>query len=337
MQPLANKNFTVYFRPQTDCTLSIYNIYTDDIDSVRAASFIICLINTLSSIVAVIGNLLIILSVVRTSALHSPSNVLLCCLAITDFLTGLVTQPLFVCSVVARIAKSYDLYCTASLLSFLPVYILSGVSFLTLTAISIDRFIALRIHLRYRAIVTIRRVLSIEAGVWLFSISVTLLPFAGFFSSFQLFIALIISTSLTLNVSAYFYILHTLRKHKAKIANHDQISTTYEKAVNVRKVKSSSWTMLAVFCLFFACYIPTLCVMITGSAVSTTKPLSPRLRTIRDASATLVLVNSSLNPFVYCYRMTEIRKAVCATVSVWNCFGKRVQRVLSTLAVRTEN
>ena len=320
-------NISAQTSHQTNCSLSIYNIYTDNVDSVLFANIALCLVNTLTSITAIIGNGLVMLSIFTTTTLHSPSNILLCCLAASDFLTGLITQPSFVTSIVARVVKSYDVYCTASVVSFLPVYILSGVSFLTLTSVSLDRFMALRFHLRYRSLVTIPRVLAVECATFIFSVGATMLPIVGCFKSFQVLIAFTISTSLILNSMAYIYISRTLCKHEAKIAIQQQLSVRFhcETVVNIKKLKRSSRTMLSVSCLFFVCYIPTLFVMISGSATSALKPLTPQVRTVRDVCASVVLVNASLNPLVYCYRMREIRRAVCGFISRHNAPATQLQ------------
>ena len=52
-----------------------------------------CIIQSQTGVIAVVGNALVFLAIVKTESLHSPSNIALCCLTATDFITGLVTQP----------------------------------------------------------------------------------------------------------------------------------------------------------------------------------------------------------------------------------------------------
>ena len=47
---------------------------------------------------------------------------------------------------------------------------LAGTSFLTLVAISVDRYLALRLYLRYRELVTVKRVLMILASIWMINV-----------------------------------------------------------------------------------------------------------------------------------------------------------------------
>ena len=73
--------------------------------------------------------------------------IMVCSLALTDFLVGLVVQPLYIGQQLSR--KSNLLALEASV-----GHSVCGVSFLTITAISLDRFLALHYHLRYFTVVT---------------------------------------------------------------------------------------------------------------------------------------------------------------------------------------
>ena len=64
--------------------------------------------------------------------------------------------------------------------------------------------------------------------------------------------------------------------------------------------------MLYVVSLFLACFIPFLTVLVAKRQ----RGGGPTLNIIYNVFATVVYLNSSLNPFVYCYRLKEIRVAV---------------------------
>ena len=103
-------------------------------------------------------------------SLVNPANVLLISLAMTDLGSGLITAPLFFISNIAKLTEDEGLYCRVT-----PVYLfvatcLSGISLLTLTAISVVRYTALHVHLRYNEVVTMRRVCVAIVWMWLFII-----------------------------------------------------------------------------------------------------------------------------------------------------------------------
>ena len=55
-----------------------------------------CVLNAVLMSIVIIGNSLVILAILKTPVLRSPSITLLCRLAVTDLLDGLVVQPLYI-------------------------------------------------------------------------------------------------------------------------------------------------------------------------------------------------------------------------------------------------
>jgi len=49
-------------------------------------------------------------------------------------------------------------------------------SFLSVLAISVDRFLAIHLHLRYQELVTHKRVVAVVISTWLLSVSLPLMP-----------------------------------------------------------------------------------------------------------------------------------------------------------------
>lgn len=119
-----------------------------------------CAINVLFLITAILGNLLVISAVWKTPSLRCPSNIFLCGLSTSDLAVGLVVQPLFLYIELIQILERPTQYPGALGHAFIIVsYSVCGVSLLTVTAISVDRLLALQYHLRYVNIVTVQRVL----------------------------------------------------------------------------------------------------------------------------------------------------------------------------------
>ena len=79
------------------CFTNASNITGREADDLWAAgSTVIIIINTITFPFTVLLNLLVIKAVKTTPRLQTNSNILLACLAVTDALTGLLGQPLFV-------------------------------------------------------------------------------------------------------------------------------------------------------------------------------------------------------------------------------------------------
>ena len=117
---------------------------------------LISAVNITLSITAFLGNAVIIVALKKVSSLHPPSKLLLSCLASTDLCVGLVAQPLFVAYIMS---PEHSILCRhLTTLFHGSIVILGGVSLSILAAISVDRRLALSLGMRYRQVVTLRRV-----------------------------------------------------------------------------------------------------------------------------------------------------------------------------------
>jgi len=76
--------------------------------------------------------------------------------------------------------------------------------------------------------------------------------------------------------------------------------------MNISSFKRSAVTMLYIMLVFVACYIPFLSTLV----VRMHQGRSLRLNIIYNFTAAIVYMNSSLNPFIYCFRSKDIRIAV---------------------------
>ena len=89
-------------------------------------------------------------AILRTPSLRSPSSIFLCSLAVSDFLVGLVVQPAYIANELIANEPGSSLSHAGSLLSLS----VRGVSLCTMTAISVDRFLAIHYHMRHPNMVT---------------------------------------------------------------------------------------------------------------------------------------------------------------------------------------
>ena len=144
---------------------------TSDLNNLIASAG--CVVNTVFALTAFTGNGLVLGTIWKTPSLHSPSNVLLFGLALSDFGVGLVIQPLYVtCLIVEMITKKY--LDTVWIAYRMTQAVFVSATVLTLTAVSIDRFLALQLHLRYPAVVTCKRTLIALLLIWITSVAYAL-------------------------------------------------------------------------------------------------------------------------------------------------------------------
>lgn len=148
------------------------------LDDLRATNIILPLtLNILLAIGAILGNSLILAALRQVASLHPPSRLLFRCLAITDVLSGLVSQPLHMIYLVFIIntdSKRAEICRYMAYLMIATSSTLYSVSLLTSVAISVDRVLALYLGLRYRHVVTFKRTFAVALCFWLLSITFTL-------------------------------------------------------------------------------------------------------------------------------------------------------------------
>ena len=126
-------------------------------------------VNILLFLTAFLGNALILVVLHKESSLHPPSKFLYRCLATTDLCVGLVVHPLVATYRMSLVHEDWSLCRYAHGASFISAYTLCSVSLLTLTAISVDRRLALLLGLRYRQVVTLKRTYIVVAIFWFVS------------------------------------------------------------------------------------------------------------------------------------------------------------------------
>lgn len=196
---------------------------------------------------------------------------------------------------------------------------------MTVTSIGVDRLLALQLHLRYQAQVTVLRAARVVIFIWVFS---------GIFGTTKLWItaglcdtfssATIVSL-LVVNFVVYLKIYLIVRRHHKQIQqqrqaiNQNSLSVRrFQKYIYIRFQKTALNTFL-VFILLACCYMPhTVVLKMAAAGVS----IAPR---IYSTTITFICLNSSLNPVLYCWRDREIRTAIKQVFyyKISQCFHSR--------------
>ena len=127
-------------------------------------------LNIFLSIAAFLGNTLILVALHKETSLHPPSKLLYRNLAITDLCVGIIAEPLYVTYITSVVNERWDICHYANWAARFSGQTLCSVSLVTLTAISVDRLLAVLLGLRYRQVVTLRRMCITVIGFWILSI-----------------------------------------------------------------------------------------------------------------------------------------------------------------------
>ena len=258
------------------------------------------IISITSAIPAILGNILILLAIRKTSSIAPPSKVLLGSLAFTDLGVGLFAQPLYA---VKTLSSDIFTKCVTGMLFDLLSGHLSITSFFSMMFISLDRFMALHLKLRYRTVVTLKRSLFVVVLVRLVALPWSL----SFIRSPKVYFLLILSTMpicIVISSLAFIKIYLALRRQQRNFQSPTQLeSVRRANALKLSRYRQSVNSMLLVFCALLLAYIPAWLVILVRQIYGRTEMLAK----LTKLSMTIVLLNSTVNPMLYLWRMPELR------------------------------
>ena len=278
---------------------------------------VLLVLNTFLSITAFLGNTLILVALHKESSLHPPSKLLLRSLAITDLLVGIIVEPLYVVYLMSVKSKRWDICYNVNVALFIASHILCSVSLLVLTAISVDRLLALWLGLRYRQVVTLRRVYITVIVMWVLPIVAT----TSYIWNPQLLSLLLyihLSFCLSIIIFSYMKIFFTLRHYQIQAEiNVAQDQPRQAIPLNIVRYRKAVYSALWVQVTLFICYLPF--VIIEALTDLKSVKLSSSVYLVKTFSFTFVFLNSSLNPFLYCWKIKEVRQAVKHTIRQIHC------------------
>lgn len=290
-----------------------------DVDILSLSDSILCLVNAVFSFVAVFANIIVFYALYKATSLNSTSKALLCSLALSDLGVGAIVQPLFIVYRWAKIQNRLeDEACTAGIIAHIEGSHLSAVSFLTMTAISVDRLLALHLRIKYQATITLKRTLVVLALIWV-SGGLWAKSWKKNQEVYSIFSIIYIPVCFLVAFLSYFKIYLALRKHACKMGGHINPLKCKRKTndMNFSRYKKSVVSMFYLFCAFLVSFLPYLChklaVIISGWNTTTSVLFSVGL--------TMVYLNSSLNPLIYCWRISEVKQTVLQVLC--RCKGRR--------------
>ena len=270
-------------------------------------------VNAFLSVTAFFGNVLVLIALHKKSSLQPPSKLLLRSLATTDFCVGLISEPLTVIYWMSVANEHQNICPVAFIAQFITSYILCGVSVATLTAVSVDRLLALLLGLRYRQVVTLKRTYAIVITLWVLPALLSAMWFWN--PSITLWYGIIgIPLCLTISIFSYTKIFLTLRQHNTHIHNHAQ-QPNQTNQLNIERYKKAVSTAIWLQLTLVACYLP----YGVASAFVTNGEGSSSVSYAWVYATTLVLSNSSINPILHCWKLEEVRQAVKDAIRQVSC------------------
>ena len=283
-----------------------YQPSSSEVESLYSCYISGCIFNVFSSYTAIMLNITTIHATRKTSSLPKTLKTLLLSLAVSDIGVGLLVQP-FAIALMVNWLQQNNPSCSTYTGFTIILTLFSFASFFGVMALSVDRFLAIYLHLRYEELVTHNRVVAAVITKWVFSAFLSLImlwtPTVFTFVVFAIVEVSCLATTTLLNYKIYLAVLH--HTNQIESIQVQQVAQNGE-MTNVTSVRKSAVGAFYVYLVFMACYLPQICsyVVITISGISTT------VKGLSVYTLALVFLNSSLNPVIYCWKMRHIRHAI---------------------------
>ena len=263
-----------------------------------------CVFNSFLCHTAIMLNIVTIYAIRRTSSLPKTLKTLLLSLAVSDVGVGLLGQPLYISLLVMWLQQS-DPGCDTYKGFVIALALFSLASFFVVVALSLDRFLAIHLHLRYQELVTHKRVVAVVILIWVLSVFLSLMVLWVPFDVSGLFLLILGVLGLLVIVGVYIRIYLVAQRHKNQIAQVQRFAQTEETA-NLANVVKSAFGVFYVFLVLLICYLPSFIGMVVYQIYGPSIPL----KKVIFFSWTLLNLNSSLNALIYCWKMAHIRHAI---------------------------
>ena len=276
------------------------------VDNFETVSIIFVVLGIISAPVIVLGNSLVVLAIWKDplkKLRRSPSGFVVLSMAIADFLVGLVVCP-------SAVYWGWSMFhYEVPPISYLTVSaVFVNVSVAHIFLLTIDRFFAVVTPLRYRVLVTPKRITIACITCWsyflIFGIAFGLLQheyfiIMGIIYTIQIFCILLGISVMSVVIIYRFhaYCKNTELKHQS----------TAEPQMILRRERNLCKAIAVVICAYLFCFMPWFVTQIIIHFCPSCQTDLSKLSWSYALSATLMHTNSGVNPFLYAWRLPKYR------------------------------
>ena len=277
---------------------------------------VLCFSNAFLSYTTTMLNIVTIHAIRKTPSLSKNLKTLLLSQAISDLGVGLLAQPIFVASLVMESTqdneniKSHNVIYIAK---FITTNLFVSATLLIVMVLCAERFASIHFYLKYQELTTYTRVVAVVVSIWALTGFISLI---GLFTPKKIrFVVVSVNVSACVTAASFFSarIYLSVRRHLNEVQppSHDG------QMANVIRLRKFAMLAVYVYLFLVLCYLPGNCLLL----VTAFTPGSSTVRNnLQHYTLTLVFLNSSLNPLIYCWRLKHIRHTIIGILT--NLFSK---------------
>ena len=264
-------------------------------------NLITAIINIVTAPLAVIINVFVFTAIFSSSRLRTPSNLLIACLALSDVFVGLTAQPGYI---TYRLLENQhqSVPCFVRIIYCGAFYVCFGVSFMSLSAVSYERFLAVRLRVRYNIFFSSRRVIKYMLCIWTVNILLAALQWAKINQAARGSHLILWLICLLITGATQIGILVIVRRTRRQIQVHVQAVENRRRQREAKLAKSIAIIVGVYLILNFPVLFVTFYHQILRLDLQTYNHYG--------WTETLAFLNSCTNPLILCWKNQQVRQRV---------------------------
>ena len=286
-------------------------------------SWVITALDIIPAAFTIIGNAIFFITLWKTTSLHTPSNVLLGFLSITDLMVGLICQPAFII-----ILFHEDRPCCTTVMHVYNVvfFLTSWNSYLCIALITLDRAFAILHPFKYCEVASCKR-FSIVAALMFIISSLYVILEQSFYTKSKidfLLVQIILQLLVLCLISITYVLIYRAIRHQNKTVVILKDSSGRKLRQLSRNEHGRTKTVVLILFGFTVCTVPHIVNDLIMYLFYTDK--IKYISGFAHWANFLFLFNSAINPLIYFMSRTDIRSATRRLLCRSNANSFRTQR-----------
>ena len=280
-----------------------------------AGLIVLIIVNILASPTVVVLNVFVMAAVKTKRRLREQkSNILVATLAFTDFLTGLIIQPIFIVVSITALLGKDSWSCSLQSFARPAVSCVLSASLYHVVLLSGERLMAMKYPFKHTNFITTSRLLVASFMAWSLSIVIHFYIFPFYRIAFLAVSSSLMTLSIAFIIFCHVTVFREVRRHQRQIAANQ---VTQEAREHFARAKKGFSLTLIIVCMLVLCYMPIFFYRTVSSKYASISRETKFL--VTQSTFSMVLLNSLINPVIYAVRIRQIRLAcmelACRTVA----------------------
>lgn len=260
------------------------------------------------AMVAIIGNLLVLIAIAKTPRLRTVTCYFIASLAVGDLYLNIVLIPMWIVKL-DRNLWTLDNHPLQLAIEFFSLQMATSVSY-NLCMVSVDRLISIKYVYKYSQILTPGRCMTVIVCIWVWSLALSIPRL--FITDIKVISRLFVVVALVVMLVPYIIIIYCyVRIYKIAKCQAKKIAVNLFTRIHNERNKKASITIGLVIGIYSLLGLPVVVVAVVDYIQTLRDPCdATRMRVYWMWSLALSYSHSAYNPFIYAVRNELFNRAI---------------------------